>query len=259
MGELEERGWTVWEDVIGEAECTRLLRMLRADDELQHAHSALAWELRADPRLVGRFQDAWGCEALLASFEGFGIRPAGQRWSLGWHVDQGPVGPPQGKGPRSFQGVLALTAVSPRTGGTQVLEGSHVHHAAVCARASVARADVDEWEFVPVARSDPVFREAGVRVVQPRLRPGSVLVWDSRTVHRVKQPSDPTSERAVAYVSMQPRHFAPEAVLLWRRRAYTNGVATTHWCDRCVSRGETRRRPPQPYSRAPANVRALVG
>ena len=48
--------------------------------------------------------------------------------------------------------------------------------------------------------------------VQPALAPGDLLLWDSRTAHRVAGPADPQTTRVVCYVCMTPRRFAsPQA------------------------------------------------
>jgi ectoine hydroxylase-related dioxygenase (phytanoyl-CoA dioxygenase family) len=173
---------------------------------------------------------------------------------LAWHIDQNSL---HGTGLVSIQGMLVLTDMGGATGGTAFIRKSHLKHVGVMKRNCSADDSESEWDFVPIEDDDPVLRNPR-NMVQPFVKAGSVLLWDSRTVHRVLPPTDLSTERVVSYLSMAPREMLKESVAKLRRNAYTKGISTTHWCTKFVDRGEKRIPPKLPYSRADPKIRALI-
>ena len=231
---LRDDGVTVVRRAVPEATAEAWARALAADAEQTHAHSELMWRVRMHAGVRAAFAAIWHVPAgeLLASFEGAAWRGEEDApWSLPWHVDQDGG---HADGLVSVQGLLALTHVNHDTGGTCFLTGSHVLHKSIVE----PHAPTETWDFVPVNR-----RHCGaLRAWQPRLHPGDMLLWDSRTVHRVKPPKK-CSVRGVVYVSMAPAASVSPAVRARRRAAFRDGVSTTHWVTKFVDRGEPRREP----------------
>ena len=124
-------------------------------------------------------------------------------------------------------------------GGTVLLHRSHVHHVGLSKRVD-PDADSDAWEYFPVPPGDDIFSQCKKKV-GVELSPGQMLLFDSRTVHRVRGPTDPLgTERVVAFVSMTPASFASKDTLRQRRQAFRLGIPTTHWPHRFVDRGDDR-------------------
>lgn len=234
--ELRECGYTLIRSVVSSWQCRKWRETADAHPAECHAHSRLMWDIRTRRRaLLKVFASFWGTSELIVGFDGIGHRRPGETFELDWHVDQNSLHEEGSEdGCACLQGILALSEMDERTGGTELLRGSHRMHAAIMARSGHEEAE-DDWEYYPIAGNDEAFRDCGA--VRPTLSPGDLLLWDSRLVHRVVAPSSPT-ERMVAYVSMTPRRFATEEVLSKRRRAYELGISTTHWPHRFVERGE---------------------
>ena len=253
---LDESGFATVERVLSNSECQRALSTLRDDPAATHAHSDFMWNIRTHPNVLNAFSRVWQCPAscLLSSFDGAGFRQANDKgFVLGWHVDQNGT---HEVGRVCVQGVLTLAQMNAETGGTAFIEGSHVHHESVCRRLCAADESLEEWEFVSIPKGDPALVRA--REVQPSIPPGTLLLWDSRTIHRVRPPRDVSTVRAVVYLSMVPRTFAPPDVIARRVSAFNRGVPTTHWSSRFVDRGGGPV-PPSRATRASKSVKRLVG
>lgn len=213
------------------------------------------WDLRLHPNVTKAFATLWGVSPndLLTSFDGLYDRPPGETFTLPWHIDHNDKHSTADM--TSVQGLLALSDVNWDTGGTQLLPGSHRRAAELLERVGPSR---EEWAFTEVPEDDALLTHSGRCAVQPQLAAGDLLVWDSRTAHRVVAGFDPCSSRCTAYLSMVPRCFASERVCRERRHGFRDGVATTHWVQRFVDRGGARCRPPPAVVRD-RRVRQMVG
>ena len=185
--------------------------------------SAFMWAVRSLPAVSQAFAAAWDVDpdGLLVSFDGACIfRPWHERreWrtkAMPFHVDQNAWRPDR-SGFVCVQGMCTLTEANEATGGLVVVPRSHAAHGEICARLPHAR----EWaDYVPVPQHDSALQAAdkgGARML--RLPAGSLVVWDSRTVHcntpALAPPSAATGQpvdallRACIYVCMTPRRFA---------------------------------------------------
>lgn len=258
---LNQDGYAVARDVVTAKECEAWVDEIKADGAACHAHSDFMWKVREDARVRRVFATAWGVDAaasLCTGFDGLGVREPGEKGLvLDWHVDQGPMHPP---GRSCLQGLLCLTDVDETTGGTAFVVGSHVHHPDLCTRVATDEDWVEGvWEFMDVPRSDVLLRTQCPERAQPSVSAGSMIVWDSRTVHRVVPPTDPSTRRVVVYLSMMPRDRIPDEVISRRREYYSSGIATTHWPSPCVDRGEGRVPPSVPFEAASDVRRSLIG
>ena len=183
------------------------------------------------------FSDIWQTEDLLTSFDGIGIRDFGENDDgLDWHVDQNLSRKKDGM--VGIQGILALSNVNSMTGGTQFLPGSHNHHESLVLRYDDDPYNDNTWEFVNVEDDDIIF-DSCAKPVSPTLNIGDLLIWDSRTLHKVQSPKDYLNTNRIAcYVSMMPKKNSSDEIRQLRAGAFYSGLYTTHWCDRCIIRGD---------------------
>jgi ectoine hydroxylase-related dioxygenase (phytanoyl-CoA dioxygenase family) len=232
---MQKHGFTVVRDVLDDQQLSTASALLR--DEYDHracmAHSSLTWYIRSLASVQRPFRElynAWGANDLISSFDGVGWRQHGEPgWAVDWHVDQDA----SSMDTTSAQAILALSAHTADSGGLQLLPDSHRRFTALMHR--MGNPSDDGWQFCAIDPGDPIFR--GRAAVQPQLRAGDMVIWDSRTVHRVVEPTGP-DERVTAYLSFAPRSWATHAALAERRRFFAEGRATTHWAHRPVDRGE---------------------
>ena len=256
---LHADGFQVVPEVVPRAQCNQWLSRVRTSAAARQSHSDVMWSIREHEAITDVFARVWGCDTdkLCTGYDGAGYRKPNTRGlELGWHLDQGPH---HEAGMVGVQAVLCLTNMNERTGGTAFLKGSHTHHSELCERACTD-SDYEEqgaWEFVDVDPDDPIVHTH--ETVQPHASKGDILIWDSRTVHCVLPPLDPTTERAVVYLSMLPAARLTPQDRVTRRIFYEDGVSTTHWPTPCVDRGEKRAVPSVRYCEVSAKRRALIG
>lgn len=188
---------------------------------LELGHAKAIWDVRQEPGVIDAFTELYGDNDLLVSFDGACYMTPGFVRSKSWlHVDQSHAR----LGRRCIQGYVNLApSHDARSGSLSVLPGSHLRHAAFAAAHPDAVKDNNDWfKF-----ADDWHGGAPVRVFGDV---GSLVLWDSRTVHQNVPPAEtPTRERCVVYVCYQPRALATPATLAKRIDAYVNYRMTTHW------------------------------
>ena len=241
---LNDAGICICKQVISKEEAVDWAEAAVAD---VHAHSALMWRIRSDKRIIAIFSKIWNTNDLITSFDGIGHRSPNESWELDWHVDQDIC---EDKCV-CVQGLLALSGSSAANGGTQFAIGTHFYHDK-CMR--ILKQRPRKWQFVSLEQT----MLARFKKCQPSLKPGDMLLWDSRIAHRVPRPRIAHTERTVAFLCMTPRQFATSSTLKRRRNAFEKGVSSTHWPHLFCERRGDNQLPPSSYKESPAIVRCLV-
>eukprot|EP01048_Picozoa_sp_COSAG05_P010719 COSAG05_NODE_961_length_6421_cov_4.206738_3_plen_721_part_00 len=237
-------------------------------------HSDFCWRGRLNPNVQRAFASVWGVETqdLITSFDSGNIfrpwheagRPEWKTQGGWWHVDQNAAEPICHMGKMSVQGVLTYTDATAATGGLTVVPRSHLDHSAMCERHPPVFGD-----YFPLKSSDPLLSLPAQLVTAPA---GSLLLWDSRTVHcntpaqvasdaGAASPSQTPSQtlellRAVSYVCMVPRSFADADTLRNRVGAFEAREGTSHWPQYL---GQTQAEKTRSIADASAEVQRLVG
>mmetsp|Transcript_11426 Transcript_11426/g.34340 ORF Transcript_11426/g.34340 Transcript_11426/m.34340 type:complete len:460 (+) Transcript_11426:89-1468(+) len=272
--DLQTHGWAVVEDVIPYAECKAYIDRVWgwleglgtgikrndpsswSDDRwppafgnggngivkrLEVAHQDFVWKMRSDPRITAVFAALWGTDALLSSFDSINVmRPPaatgqapGAAW---WHTDQAP----RRNGLECIQGLLNLTPCGLDAGTVMVRHNSHREHADYWANKS--RMDPAEkaamGDFYIFKPEEVGYWDCFKALALNGYGPGSLILWDSRTVHQNRPPSDPQLWRHVLYTCYQPAALATEKDLDKKRQAYEQYLITTHWPAKNVTLGE---------------------
>jgi len=196
----------------------------------------------------------WNDRKLLVSFDGFcAYRPI--EYDLSWkteprswpHVDQNYLTEP---GLACVQGIVTLTDSGPNDGGLVVCPRSHAKFT------SYFESHVDnvmDWNGKHATLHDlghfvrvPMDCELSQNPIKPCVPAGTLVLWDSRTVHwntpitrrvshmRPKNQAPVTAMdhnlfRMVAYVCMTPASKASQDVIEKRVDGYLRGVTTSHW------------------------------
>lgn len=207
-------------------------------------HEDFVWAIRSEPGVVEAFEQVYGTEDLLVSFDainyGFANRdnlPANKPWP---HQDQDPEKP----GFRCLQGLVNLHPNGPDDGGLIVCRGGHLMSEAF------HEAMKDEERIPAWTREWYGFTEAGMKWladnggewIKPTAEPGDLLVWDSRTPHFNVPPSRQSVDRLAVYTCFMPVSHATQEDLLRKKDAFERRVGTTHWPNaRHVGSNEARR------------------
>eukprot|EP01118_Nematostelium_gracile_P010113 TRINITY_DN3459_c0_g1_i1.p1 TRINITY_DN3459_c0_g1~~TRINITY_DN3459_c0_g1_i1.p1 ORF type:complete len:343 (-),score=77.07 TRINITY_DN3459_c0_g1_i1:85-1113(-) len=201
--------------------------------------SKVSWYLRSNPKVRKIFSSIWGTESLITSFDGGSVfRPPIihdlgdgeiEEWETkgGWyHVDQDYFANP---GLTCYQGLVTLMDVDDSTGGLLIVPKSHQKFESFFSKKPKPRT---ELQFMSVNYNDLVHLGHPVLVSVPA---GSMVIWDSRTVH-CNSPflsKEPKSRddiiRMVVYICMLPKEGVDEQVLEKRRNAVKEAITSSHW------------------------------
>jgi len=246
---LAEHGVAVLEGLLDEAECARLeggmwdwvthttsvwptpvtrdpstwrefvAKLQPKKGLVQHpywvGHAQFAWDVRQNPKVVKVFEAIWGTSDLVTSFDGwvFGLDP--RVTNLGWgstpnlHIDQTEKCKVEGVA-ECIQ--ASITALDQEEGDATflVLPGSHKMHGAFVDKCRESGVKVEgNWHKLTEDQK-AYYSIEPVRIVCPK---GSMVLWDSRTVHCGVPPVKPgkgktsakPKNRMVVFVCMQPR------------------------------------------------------
>lgn len=203
---------------------------------LQHyrslSHCQAVWNVRQHPNVHDVFSKIWWDNDLLVSFDGVGIqRPPEQTKKYAdpngaWpHIDQGP----SPGGFQCVQGFVNLVETTSKDGCLIVYPGSHLLHA----QFYQAFPTFDK-NWCPLTEEQKLwYHSRGCTPVRVTAPAGSLVLWDSRTVHTnstaTQDRYEPDKYRMVVYVCMTPRKWAGEKDLAKKRTYFETGRITSHW------------------------------
>ena len=204
---------------------------------LQHfeiGHTQFIWDVRQNEKIVEIFSKLWNCknEELLVSFDGagFGMKP--EVTNRGWfrnswfHTDQSFIR-------NDFECVQSwVTALDVEKGDATlaVYEGSHKYHEEFAK--TFGKKDKNDWCKIDQDREEEFFKQKGCQIKRIACPKGSLVLWDSRTLHHGSEPikgrMNPKN-RAVAYVCYQPRKLATKKQIEKKQNAFKNRRMCSHW------------------------------
>jgi len=195
---------------------------------LEIGHAAAVWETRQEEKVARVFEELYGDNDLLVSFDGICLWRANdtddcRSW---WHVDQNH----KRRGLRCIQGSVVI---APCAGGLAVLPQSHKFHEAFGNGSNRAGTGNDDWfKFTP-QEFDQLKAMSGTSPLVVTAPVGSLVLWDSRLAHMARMPpaDAPIAQRSrcVVYVCYQPRALINAANLAKKRKAFDEYRMTTHW------------------------------
>jgi hypothetical protein len=190
------------------------------------------WDLRCNPKVINAFASLWGTDDLLVSFDGFSFHlppeTLGKGYESGakskwWHVDQSF----QRIGKACIQGLVNGNDTNIGDATLTVLVGSHNCHESYGKDNNVVT--TKDWYLLP---SIDYYIEKGCpehRISCPR---GSLVLWDSRTVHYGAEPLKYRPEpnlRTVCYVCYTPRNLITEEKRKDKISYFETMRVTNHW------------------------------
>ncbi len=222
------------------------------------------WDLRQDPRIVDIFAQLWNTSDLIVSMDGMGIMcppEIREGYIRPWpHVDQGILrnhenhahsnNPPQDfvsesllkTQPYTVQGQFLFEDSFAGDGGFYCIPRSHLRFnefapqlemineqiANQAERGEARDAYLEQFFSQTVGQSYPYERK---HVTAPR---GSLILWDSRTIHwnqhaSVERPYNyPPKVRMVGYLCYVPKARLTEEGRVLRKEAFERGISTGH-------------------------------
>ena len=120
----------------------------------------------------------------------------------------------------------------------QVLEGSHKHFEEFAKNVPWPGKGSLEFRRCTEEEIDFFMKEKGCKLIRIPAKKGSMILWDSRTVHDNAPPkrgrANPGRWRFVTFVCMGPAAWATEDDIKLKKEAYDNLYNTAHWPSREV-------------------------
>ena len=204
-------------------------------------HSQFVWDIRQNPNVVNIFSKFWEVPSnnLLTSFDGASFHFPPENSNRGWyrqtwyHTDQRYLRP-------DFECIQSwVTAYDVEEGDATLafMESSNTYHKEFNEYFSEINLEFykkgnksDWYKHDPVEQS--FYEEKGCEEKRIKCKAGSMVFWDSRTIHCGTEPLRSRKEkniRNVVYICMTPRSLATEANLRKKRKAFDDLRMTTHW------------------------------
>lgn len=203
---------------------------------IQHyrvGHAKFVWDIRTEKEVLEVFSTIWETEDLLVSFDGACLAkpshiettPETDSWA---HLDQGPK-----KAGRfeCVQGLMTFSEAGPDLGGLVVYKNSHALHKKFFKRFPKVEKKVgsSDWCKLEPKHRKWYFRHGAVEI-QPTAPPGSIILWDSRTVHWAARPAKSMDHcRMAVYLCYVPRNRAAKKDIEKKRTAFDERRMTSHW------------------------------
>lgn len=206
-------------------------------------HAQYLWNLRQNPKIASIFAGLWNVrpQDLLVSFDGASIHFPPEVTKRGWiertrngvelHVDQSLLN----NDLQAFQGWVTANPIREGDATLVVLAGSHKLHADFYREAKREKklGDKPNTDWYKLDESQVAWHEEerGCERVFIQCPAGSLVLWDSRTIHTGVQASKTRKEpnlRNIAYVCYTPRSMASESVMKKRRGYFEKLHMTSH-------------------------------
>ncbi|KAK6909667.1 hypothetical protein L486_00686 [Kwoniella mangroviensis CBS 10435] len=201
-------------------------------------HEDFVWKIRTEPAIIKIFEQIWGTEDLIASFDGMNaslpINPKTGRKDISttkaWpHIDQNPR---TVQNFELYQGIANLSPNGPEDGGLCVLKGSHKLHQEYFDHIGGFKLDQDagvkENGYNYKIDEMDWFEGIGCEEVKVCAGEGDLILWDSRTIHWNASPTGEQT-RFVTYVCYCPKTLMSSEELAVKAQIFKDRKGTTHF------------------------------
>lgn len=198
-------------------------------------HAQAIWEVRQNGRVIEPFAKIWNCRScdLLVSFDGASIHLPSEVTGKGWfrkawyHTDQSY----QRNSFECIQGWVTALPVEETDATLAFLESSHRLHGDFAEAHPKWKKSRDDWCKLEDSEVE-WYKEQGCTEQRISCPAGSLVLWDSRTIHCGVEPirKRPRGiQRCVAYVCYTPRRLITPALLRKKVKAFHELRTTNHW------------------------------
>ena len=197
-------------------------------------HTQASWDVRQNIKIVEVFAYFWKCsvEELLVSFDGLSFNLPPEETNKGWnrnntwyHTDQSFTNSDF----KCLQSWVTGLDVNEGDATLSFLEGSNKYHTDFKNKYNIT----DKKDWYKLSKEEQLFyTERGCNITNIKCPKGSMVFWDSRTIHCGIEPSIKRQHpnfRAVIYLCYMPRALASEASLKKKQKAFNELRTTSHY------------------------------
>ncbi len=213
-------------------------------------HCQASWDIRQNEKIIDIFAQFWKCnrDQLLVSFDAasFAHPPetTGRGWNRGntwYHTDQSYTV----SGFKSVQSWVTAQDVEDGDATLSIMEGSHLYHQECAKKFNIT--NKSDW-YKLSRKEEEFYFEHGCSYKNIKCPKGSIVFWDSRTIHcgieATKGRLNPKS-RSVIYLCYMPRSSATDKDLKKKRTAFETMRTTSHYANKAKMFGKL----PQHYGK----------
>lgn len=197
-------------------------------------HAPFIWNLRQNPKCVNIFAKLWNSEPenLLVSFDAASFHMPSEITKIGWHrktwyhTDQSYLR-------NDYECIQSwVTAFDVEEGDATLafLEKSHKYHKDFAKHFEIK--EKDNWYKLDLEEQVDFYKNKGCIENTIQCPKGSMVFWDSRTIHCGVEPKKTrlnSKFRCVVYLCYLPRSMSNEKELKKKIKAFEEKRMTSHW------------------------------
>ena len=196
-------------------------------------HNQASWDLRQNPKIVNVFSKIWNVDSkdLLVSFDGLSFHPPPEVTKRGWHRNTW-YHSDQSFTRNNFECVQSwITGLDVEEDDATLAfyEKSNRYHKKFSKKFDIN--DKSDW-YKLSKEEEKYFIEKGCEEKRIKCPKGSLVLWDSRTIHcgiESKKVRDNKKFRAVVYLCYQPKSFSDKKLIKKKQKAFNDIRTTSHW------------------------------
>jgi hypothetical protein len=197
-------------------------------------HSQVVWDIRQNIKCIEVFSKLWDCEKedLLVSFDGVSFNIPPEDTKRGWnrnntwyHSDQSFMRPDF----ECIQGWVTALDVNESDATLSFFEKSHLYNKKFAEHFNIT--EKKDW-FKLTKEHEDFYLQNGCTIKNITCPNGSIVLWDSRTIHcgiEAMQSRSNPNFRAVIYLCYMPRYKSTKKQLEKKKKAFTEMRMTTHY------------------------------
>jgi len=194
----------------------------------------VSWDLRQNPKIVNIFSKLWSVnpEELLVSFDGFSFNPPPEKTNRGWYRKKRWYHSDQSFTRNDFECIQSwITGLDVEKGDASLAfyEKSHKYHKDLAEKFNIK--EKSDW-YIVNPEQEKYLQEKGCTERRIKCPKGSMVFWDSRTIHAGIEASKDRKNskfRAVIYLCYQPKYLSTQANIKKRIKALNDIRTTNHW------------------------------
>lgn len=204
---------------------------------IQHwniGHAQVSWDLRQNEKIVDIFSHFWNCKQndLLVSFDGLSFNLPPEITKRGWYKNKTWHHTDQSYTENKFKCIQSWVSgldVNDGDATLSIMEGSNKYHKECAEKFNIT--DKNNW-YKLNAEQESFYIEKGCQYKNIKCPKGSLVFWDSRTIHcgiEASKERKLPNIRAIIYLCYMPRELCSKANLKKKQKAFEELRSTSHW------------------------------